>query len=158
MKWYDLLITDEFIDYFSNDNSIYYTDFKNRVEYTPQPIFKKFIDTVIGITYVSAKFDDDFMQHSSVKQAEPDIYSAYTLCKQSVSHDFNLSDIWQSMKLEETIFSPYEIEIETLNAEQLAHLIIYPFWNRTGGSWEIEFLESGRLKKYLLELKKKAHR
>ena len=54
-----------------------------------------------------------------------------------------------------SITSLYELDPMSLSADQLAILILYPFWSRMGGSFETTFLDNGRLKKYLLALKKK---
>ena len=64
--------------------------------------------------------------------------------------------IWQSVPNGENR-GRYEIEPENLSAEQIAVLIMYPFWSRMGGSFEKEFLDDGRLKKYLSALHKKAN-
>lgn len=156
MKWYDLLITDEFIDYFSKDNNTYYVDFKNKWEYVPQPLFKKFADTVTGITYAFERFKDS-SELLSIEEKEPDIYNAYINCKQLMPPIITLADIWQSIEVKEN-GSPYQVDVKHLNPEQIAVLILYPFWSRMDGSWEIDFLDSGSLKKYLLELKEKSER
>ncbi len=155
MKWYDLLITKEFLDYFSNDDNIYYTVVNDKEEYNPQPLLKKFADTVTGITYAFARYSNSSELLLSMKEKEPDIYNAYINCQKLMPPIITLADIWQSIKIEEN-YSPYQVDIKSLNAEQIAVLILYPFWNRMGGSWEIDFLDSGRLKKYLLELKEKS--
>jgi len=157
MKWYDLLITDEFIDYFCNDINVYYTDFKDKWEYIPQPLFKKFTDTVNGITYAFSVRFSPYAESlfSSLNERDVDFYNAYIACKELLPPVITLSDIWQSIEVEENV-SRYEVDFKYLNAEQIAVLILYPFWKRMNGSWEIDFLNSGRLKKYLLELKKKS--
>ncbi|MBQ2704995.1 MAG: hypothetical protein IJF58_05550 [Clostridia bacterium] len=155
MKWYHLLITDEFIDYFCNGSNIYYTDFKNKWEYIPQPLFKKFIDTVTGITYAFARCGNSSELFLSTKEKEPDIYNAYINCKKTMPPVITLADIWQSIKVNKNC-SPYQVDVKYLSAEQIAVLILYPFWSRMGGSWEIDFLDSGRLKQYLIELKEKS--
>ena len=66
----------------------------------------------------------------------------------------SLSNIWQTIPKGENR-GHYEALPESLTAEQIAVLIMYPFWSRMGGSFETTFLDDGRLKKYLLALKKK---
>lgn len=156
MKWYDLLITDEFVDYFSDDSNIFYTKKDNAEHgYTPQSIFAKFVDTVNAITYAFQRLSlsNDFFL-SSFKN-KPVICDAYIRCQNSMPETITLADIWKSIKCDEGD-TPYQVDVKTLNAEQIAVVILYPFWSRMGGSWEIEFLDSGRLKQYLLELKRKA--
>ena len=152
MKWYDLLITDEFIDYFCNGSNIYYTDFKNKWEYIPQPLFKKFADTVDGITFAFARYGNPpewFLLRNE------NIYNAYINCQKLMPPIITLADIWQSIEVEKNC-SQYQADVKDLNAEQIAVLILYPFWSRMDGSWEIDFLDSGKLKKYLLALKEKS--
>ena len=155
MKWYDLLITDEFIDYFCGEHNIYYTDFKNNWEYIPQPLFKKFIETVTGITFAFGRFCDNPESLLSMGKKYPDIYNAYINCQKLMPPIVTLLDIWQSIEPKDNN-SLYQEDVNRLNAEQIAVLILYPFWNRMGSSWEIDFLDSGMLKHYLIELKKKS--
>lgn len=155
MKWYDLLITDEFIDYFCNESNIYYTDFKNEWEYTPQPLFKKFCDTVKGITTAFERYKNAAQKLLILKETEPDFYNALINCEKVMPPNVTLGDFWQSIDLKENR-SPYQVDVESLEAEQIAVLILYRFWRRMGVSTEIYFLDSGNLKKYLLELKKKS--
>ena len=157
MEWYDLLITDEFINYFSNDNSIYYSDFKSKSEYTPQPLFRKFWDPVTGITYAFQRFDISDKSLLIIKEKTPDVYDAYINCRERMPFASSLMDFWHSIKTEAD-GSRYDVDVKTLCAEQIAVLILYPFWNRMGGSWEIDFLDSGLLKQYLLALKEKSER
>ena len=144
MKWYDLLITNEFMDYFCNDGNVYYNATAENCGYIPEPLFKKFIDTVNGITLALTQPGFSLIKDSV-------LFNVYMTCQTVVPHGISLSDIFHSI-----LPSPYQADIKHLNAEQIATLILYPFWSRMGGSYEIDFLNSGRLRQYLLELKKRA--
>ena len=157
MEWYDLLITKEFIDYFTNENSVFYTAVDGRQKYDPQPLFRKFRDTVTGITYAFQRFDISDRSLLIIKEKTPDVYDAYINCRERMPFASSLMDFWHSIKTEAD-GSRYDVDVKTLCAEQIAVLILYPFWNRMGGSWEIDFLDSGLLKQYLLALKEKSER
>lgn len=155
MEWYDLLITNEFLDYFNNEGNAFYKAKNDGREYIPEPLFKKFADTVSGITYAFSRFTDYPELLLTMKEVEPEMHYAYINCKKLLPPVITLVDIWKSIDLKGHL-TPYKIDVKTLNAQQIAVLILYPFWNRMGGSWEIEFLESGMLKRYLFELKAKS--
>lgn len=152
MKWYDLLVTDEFVDYFSNDNNVYYEYIDDKGKYKPQPLFEKFIGLVNEITLAFTLHDLSPKALCRVKDLYPIAYMIYA---ERLTPSDNLSEIYRSIKTEKNQ-SMYQVDVDTLNAEQIAMMILYPFWSRMGGSFEIDFLESGDLKKYLLELKKRA--
>ena len=125
MKWYDSMISEEFVNYFCDKNSKFYELCDNKIMY--MPLFKKFRKTIMEITY----------GHINAPNG----------CR--------LSDYWNSI---ETNGKPiYQVDISTLNDNQIVVLIMYPFWSRMGGSFEKEFLDDGRLKKYLSKLYKKSN-
>lgn len=155
MQWYHLLITDEFIDYFCGDNHVYYQLMQENNEYKPEPLFSKFIETVLGIAYAFNRFELKEYELLSMKKSAPHIYEAYERCNEVMPPVIRLSDIWQSIRVQEDE-SRYQKDVRELSAEQIAVLIMYPFWHRMGSRFEIDFLESGSLKKYLLALKEKA--
>ena len=141
MAWYDLLITDEFLDFFEQRNG----------NYAAYSTFQKFSDTVQGITLAFGGYPDSVENHL---KTETDVYNAYKSCKKALTDEVTPADIWKSIPLGEKK-SPYDVAIDTLTAEQIAVLILYPFWDRMGGSFKTEFAESGKLKLYLHELAKK---
>lgn len=49
----------------------------------------------------------------------------------------------------------WDLDIDTLTANETLFLISYPFWERWGGSWEVRFACSGDLGKYLSVYKEK---
>lgn len=49
----------------------------------------------------------------------------------------------------------YSIEPDQLSVDDVAVLVLYPFWSRMGGSFEEQFALDGRLGKYLRILKEK---
>ena len=119
--WYDSLLQDKYIDYFSNDNNTF--TFIENGEVRLAPLFKEFKDLVIYLT------NDD-----------------------TTKKDANFIDIWHSRGCN------YDTPIEKLSDEQCAVLLVYPFWSRMDGGFEVSFRNDGRLKKYLLALKKKRGR
>jgi len=151
--WYEILIRDEFVDYFSNKNNV----FNNTVgdENKPEPQLKKFKDIILGITYAAGFGEVPFFECDNIMEANPNMYLGYSYWMRYKNHQgSSLSEIWHTIPKEQTT-GQYETYLENLTPEQIAMLIMYPFWSRMGENSEKEFLESGRLKKCLLALKDK---
>lgn len=146
MKWYDILVRDEFIDYFSDESNEFYRTCDGEVKYAPQ--FKRFCDVIYGITVAFNRFRPSIYEH--LKQTVPDVYEGCDFCKDKLPEE-SLADYWRS--IDDGDKGKYSVDRSTLSAEQLAVLIMYPFWSRMGGSFEKDFLDSGMLKQYLLALK-----
>ena len=155
--WYEILIADEFIDYFSNDNNVFFT-VENEKEILA-PTFMRFRKIVLGVTRAfsyrgsAAEFADILKYHKDY-----DTLEGFNFCIEQISH-LNLSKdyligLWHSI-LSAPEQSKYDIDTEELSAEQCAVLIMYQFWRRMGFSLETSFQESGELKKYLIALKDK---
>ena len=152
-KWYEVLIRDEFIDYFSNEKNTFYKVIDGREILEPQ--FDKFKEIIIGITHAAGFSEVPFFIFEHMIESKPNMYLGYSYWTHyKILREGSLSKIWQSVPNGENR-GRYEIEPEHLSAEQIAVLIMYPFWSRMGGSFETTFLDDGRLRKYLLALKKK---
>ena len=154
MKWYEILIDDEFVDYFSNDDNIFFVlENGNRVL---APTFSRYMDIVIGVIYAWTLPWVSVSKAAESMTKNPDIFRGFAFCRehQEFQDETHLSKLWNSIPVK-TYESRYDIDIEALSAEQCAVLIIYPFCTRMGGSFEQPFQEDGRLKKYLLALKEK---
>ena len=153
--WYDILIDNEFVEYFSNESNTF-TTIKNG-EKVLAPTFARFANIVAGVTYAWDFADIPNVILDHLKENEPDVFCGYVFCKenQASPDEMYLSKIWNSIPNSENE-SRYDVDLENLNAEQCAVLLMYPFFSRMGGSFEISFQEDGRLKKYLLALKKKS--
>ena len=150
-KWYEVLIRDEFIDYFSNEKNTFYKVIDGREILEPQ--FDKFKEIIIGITHAAGFSEVPFFIFEHMIEANMYLgYSYWTHYK--ILREGSLSKIWKTIPNGKN-GGHYEMEPELLTAEQIAVLIMYPFWSRMGGSFETTFLDDGRLKKYLLALKKK---
>lgn len=152
-KWYEILIRQDFIDYFSNENNTFYKEIDGRKILEPQ--FQKFKDIIYGLTSAGFHGQEYSFDFEFMIEKEPNVYLGYSYMASSKTLKISyLPDVWRTIPKEKNR-GHYEIEPELLTAEQIAVLIMYPFWSRMGGSFEISFLESGRLKKYLSALKKK---
>ena len=95
----------------------------------------------------------------ALKQNEPDVLRGHAFYKenQPSQDESYLAMIWHSIPTDQNT-SCYDVDLEKLDAEQCAVLLMYPFFSRMGGSFEISFQEDGRLKKYLLALKEKSEK
>ena len=76
-------------------------------------------------------------------------------CRELLPPAFSVQAVWNSAKQAGNEFL-YQTDAAVFSAEQLAVLILYPFWSRMGGSFADKFLESGQLRNFLLTLKKKS--
>lgn len=152
-KWYEVLIRDEFVDYFCNEENAFYKVIDGREFLEPQ--FKKFKEIIHGITRAAGFSSVPFFIYEHMIEAEPNLYLGYSYWTHyKILREGSLAKIWKTIPNGKN-GGHYEMEPELLTAEQIAVLIMYPFWSRMGGSFETTFLDDGRLKKYLLALKKK---
>ena len=155
--WYDILIDNEFIEYFSNESNTF-TIIENGQKLLA-PTFSRFYDIVTGLTYACTLSNIKQSGMDCLKQNEPDVFRGYAFYKenQPSQDESYLAMIWQSIPTDQNT-SRYDVDLEKLDAEQCAVLLMYPFFSRMGGSFEISFQEDGRLKKYLLALKEKSEK
>ena len=151
--WYEMLIKDEFIEYFSNDNNVFYT-VENGKDILA-PTFLRFSNIIAGI--VTAWTFNDLPTEKLIgglRSEYTDIIASISFCKTQIENEKRtLASIWHSIPHK---LSPYDADINDLNAEQCAVSLIYPFLSGMGGSFELQFQQDGRLKKYLLALKEKS--
>lgn len=157
MMWYEILLDDEFINYFGNDNNVFFTieDGKEVLA----PTFLRFSKIIYGVTTAFVhQSNADF--HAAIFQdiGAHDTLRGFNFCIEHIS-SLNLSrhylfDLYNSISSSEGL-SKYDIDPEELSAEQCAVLIMYQFWGRMGVRTETSFQESGELKKYLFALKDK---
>ena len=155
--WYEIFVDDEFINYFSNDNNIFFT-IENDEEFLA-PTFSRFSKIVYGVTRAfthpqNAAHITEYFKYFK----EYDMLEGFNFCIEHTSslnlnHNY-LLDLWHSIPSTPE-YSKYEIPTEELSAEQCAVLIMYQFWGRMGVRTETLFQKSGELKRYLLALKKK---
>lgn len=155
-KWYETLIKKEFIDYFSNEENSFYTVMDDQV--IKDSIFNYFSDVVSGITMAlnSVRYSCvDRYSNDSLTNIPPYMYFGYRTAYDGLLREQKNHENILRLQPGSSITSLYELDPMSLSADKLAILILYPFWSRMGASNEIGFLESGRLKKYLLALKAK---
>ena len=149
MKWYELLITDEFITYFSNPENEFYTKMDKDIEYAP--LFMKFDNTIEAMTAASnlreypEEFDYMFLGY---KETLPYYYEAAVACRDQIPFPKEISKLYHQAE-KKWSYQEYTVE-------ELAVMIMYHFWKRGNYYSHISFLECGALKRYLLELKNKA--
>lgn len=62
---------------------------------------------------------------------------------------FNVINDGLRRKKQEQAGSLWDLDTETLSANELLYMICYPFFDRWGGSWEVRYALSGDLGKYL---------
>ena len=140
MKWYDLLIADEYAEFF-NTLPIDRNDKR----------FSAYREIVSGITCanngIGSDSRRDWLDHYRPMERASALY--FQSARQGAA--VNFGQLFQS-----GIDDYSRNHWERLSDEQLAVQILYPFWSRMGGSFEIPFAESGKLGRTILELRKRA--
>lgn len=149
MQWYEILIQDKFVDFFKNHNTEVLASANGKD--AAHPLFEEFRGIVLGMTMACSLGDQNRKQISeSLAKTSPHEAVGYDHFLDTCPNgERRFADIWNSMQ------DPYETDVESLSAEQIAVLILYPFWSRMGGNFEEEFAKDGRLGRYLCLLKKK---
>lgn len=149
MFWYSGLITEEFVQYFKNEDAIYFTvNSKGRLY---NDIYLKFNSTVQHfIAFINSdKFEENL--YYGIKDEYPDLHKlAESFYNDKNRPDFN--EVYHSIK-----GNVFDCDLDSLSADQLAVGLIFPFASRMGGSFEDEFAESGRLRQFVLALYDKSH-
>lgn len=153
--WYKVFIDDDFLNYFSNDDNVFYT--VEGDEEILAHMFSRFRDVLEGATYAWT-LPNISLAHAreAMENASEDLVRSFIYCRENFpkNRTENIYDILNSIPIDSGE-SRYDTDVEKLSAEQCAVLLMYPFWSGMGGSFETYFQEDGRLKKYLLALKKK---
>ena len=156
-KWYEMLIDQKFIDYFSNEENIFYTKINDKI--VKAPMFENFSDVVDGITmaqsYIHYGNADRYSNDHNFLRIPPYMYSGFRVAYEGLLREQKDFEKILNLPHGSSTGSLYKLDPMALSADKIAVLILYPFWSRMGGSFEITFLDDGRLKKYLLALKKK---
>ena len=159
--WYEILVADEFISYFSNDNNIFFT--KESEEEILAPTFLRFRNIVGGVTR-AFYHQEDAASYAEIFEdlKEYDVLEGFNFCIKHISSlnlsKYHLTDIWHSIRGPRGEYTKYNIPTEKLSAEQCAVLIMYQFWSRMGIRGYPDFQKSGELKRYLLALKNKVEK
>lgn len=154
--WYEIFVDDEFLDYFGNDNNVFFTieDGKEVLA----PTFLRFRKIVSGVTRAFAhQSRAEYWMNELRDIGEYDMLQGFKFCFERISSlnfgKYHLVDIWHSIPRGER--SKYDVDTDDLSAEQCAVLIMYPFWGRMGIRDETSFQSSGSLKRFLFVLKEK---
>jgi hypothetical protein len=153
--WYEILVENEFADYFINNNSFLQDAAEKR---KADEMLNGYSEIIYGATIAWNFYDDikkEQIRESLTNFSQNAVRSFDFCCSQiHLSQAKFLHEIWHSISTNANE-SKYCVDISHLTSEQCAALIMYPFFSRMGGSFEKEFQESGGLKKYLLALKNK---
>ena len=156
--WYEILVNNEFADYFINNNA-FPQDAQERQE--ANKMLNEYSEIVCGVIIAWNFYNISPEKRDCIIKAslEGNAARAYEFCCDQIylSKATAFHEIWHSISTNANE-SKYSVDISQLTAEQCAALIMYPFFSRMDGSFEKEFQESGNLKKYLLALKSKCEK
>lgn len=142
--WFSELLKTEFIDYFKNKESVYFTVTNQSKIY--HETFKKFRDVIndLFILFIANDVDDE--HYNEFKKRNPELYEiSHGFFKEK--RNFNFSKIYKSIGK-----NVFDCDITSLSVDQLAAGLMFPFMSRMGGSFEDSFAESGRLREFILAL------
>ena len=148
MFWFSELLNKEFIDYFKNEESVYFTVTDKGKVY--HEVFRKFSDVIhdLFMLLIANQVDDE--HYNKYKEMEPELYeTSGGFVKEK--RNLNWGEFYKSIG--DNVF---DCDIASLSADQLAAGLMYPFASRMGGSFEDKFAESGRLREFVLALNDKA--
>ncbi len=154
MKWYEPLIWNEFIDYFSDGSTTYFQiDNGKRV---CDEMLLNYYDVVNGLTLahickdLKRRFDP-----ISARNVSEYTYKAYChFLNEADNANICFNDIWDVRFC--SFFRDSKIKMKELTAEQLALCIMYPFWERWGSNFiDNANPKNGRLKDAVLTLAEK---
>lgn len=156
-KWYEILIKKEFVDYFSNEENNFYKVIDDKI--IKDTMFQNFSDVVNGITmannHMQCSCADRYSEEHNLLRIPPHMYLGFRLAYDGLLREQKTFKKILNLQIGSSITSLYKLDPMSLSADKIAILILYPFWSRMGGSFETTFLDDGRLRKYLLALKKK---
>ncbi len=153
MFWFSELLKEEFIDYFKNEEAVYFTATSQGKIY--HETFRKFSDTIdkLNLLFIANEADDE--HYNKYKVSESELYElsgGFFKEKRELINLNKIGEIYRS--IEGNVF---ECDIASLSADQLAVGIMFPFASRMGDSFEDRFAESGRLREFVLALYDKAY-
>ena len=152
MFWYNGLITKEFIDYFGNEDSIYFTVKSSGKIYNDT--FNEFKNVVQHLTAFSQWDNFEESLYYKIKDKDEELFSYFRNLAEPFFSDErrpDFKDVYHSIK-----GNMFECNIDELSNDQLAVGLMYPFWSRMGGSFEDRFAESGRLRQFIMALYNKS--
>ena len=154
--WYEILVKNEFADYFMNQHEFSNDANEEKMMYQ---MLKGYADIIAGVTlaWTYSEYQKNNFLIKQIQKMGADTHFAFEFCNSRLhlTQVKSLSDIWQSIP-SPLGQSKYDTDPALLNAEQIAVLIMYPFWSRMGDSYEKEFTKDGNLQKYLLILNSKS--
>lgn len=146
--WYAIFLQDKFLNYFTDPNTIFEIEEIGRTRLAP--VFQEFAELVEGVTWGSSFGSKIFDRADSAMGNSPVVLMAYHHFMQTCPVDQqHITTVWNTMH------DHYQLDPKKLCAEQIAVLIMYPFWSRMDGSFEVAFAKDGRLGKYLQILHEK---
>lgn len=130
MKWYEPLIWEEFIEYFSEPSTSYFDIIDgNRV---CDEMFLNYYDVVHGLTMAYNAMKFKYQRHVPKECVSDYTYKAY-------NHFIECSPNVDSIKKWDSSFCSFfghsKVREGELTADQLAWCIMYPFWGRWGSDF-----------------------
>ena len=144
--WYELLIDNEYADYLMNEQEI--GGDAERAAWALDGL-----DIIISaLTYVWT-FDD--FSPSQIEAIRESLNKWDANALRAFDYGRARKHLSKAKQLGEITRSARDLDLEEMSAEQCAVWLMYPFWERMGGSFEKEFHKSGNLKKGLSALKRK---
>ena len=148
MFWYSKLLTDEFVNYFSNEDSIYFSvSSKGKLYNDTYYKFRETVNQILGF------YNSDSFEESLYCRLNDNEY-LYKWAETFYADENrpNFKDVYHNIS--EVVFN-CKADINALSTNELAIGLIIPFASRMGRSSEDEFAEIGRLRKFFLALYKK---
>ena len=152
MFWFSELLDKEFIDFFTNEKSVYFTVTDDGRVY--HKTFKKFSDTIdkLHLLLIANEFDEE--HYNKYKESQNELYElsgGFFKEKRELITFSKLGDLYRNIG--DNLF---DCDIVSLTAEQLAIGLMYLFLRMD--VLKDRFAESGRLREWILTMHDKANR
>jgi len=144
--WYDILIIPEYVNFF-NTFPINVRDDR----------FDSFRNIIMGITIAKdGSFNDKLFSIYSERINPLQVASVLFVQNAQKGEAIHIGRLIRESR--DKIFMARLLnDYSRFSEEELAAWIVYPFWSRMGGSFEIDSAEGGELGALLLELQKKRY-
>ncbi len=142
--WFSPLITKKYVNYFADENTLYYEEDGGKRKYDEMFLqFKKTVDSLF-LAEIAAPIPCHWTE--IFKNEDEFTYKTIEMFFRD-KRRIVFSEIFKSINE-----SLWTVNVQTLSCDQLAVGILYPFTSRMGGSFEDDFAAKGRLRTFVMTL------
>lgn len=149
MFWFESMLRDDYIEYFKDENSVYFTVTSKGKEY--HEVYKNFKETLIWILALYSadveNYEEDFYYRATRGHPELEVTRVVDIFFQD-----KRKIEFRNIACDSMGGVLYSVDVNSLTPDELAIYMTMPFMSRMGGSFEDDFAESGKLREYYMRL------